>query len=72
MKKIELTENLMKRILENEVPETGVFISILIYWYIQTSSMTKRQFFKSLKNSLRDIDEIVKEKCGEKDGSLGA
>ena len=70
MKKIELTENLMKRILENEVPETGVFISILIYWYIQTSSMTKRQFFRSLKKSLRDIDKIVKEKCGEKDENL--
>jgi len=64
MKKIELTENLMKRILENEVPEVGVFISILIYQYIKTTTMTKKQFLKSLKNSLRDIEKIIKQ--GEK------
>lgn len=68
MKKIELNENLIKRILENEVPKTGVFISILIYWYIETSTMTKKQFFESLKNSLKDIEKIVKQ--GEKNENL--
>lgn len=68
MKKIELNEKLIQRILENEVPEIGVFISVLIYWYIETTTMTKKQFFESLKNSLRDIEKIAKE--GEKDGNL--
>lgn len=61
MKKAKLDVDLMKSILANEAQDTGIFISLLSFYYIQITNATKRQFFKSLKASINDIEEFIDE-----------
>lgn len=47
---------------EYNVQEIGVIISWISYEYINTCEITKKQYFESLKNSLKIIEKHMEEK----------
>ena len=50
-------EKLIKEIMDKDAQTAGIFISLLSYNYIQKYGISNKEFIKSLKNSLKIIEE---------------
>ncbi len=50
-------EKQIDKILNEGAVEAGIFISMLVDRYIKTYDITERQFNRSLKNSLKILNE---------------
>ena len=48
---------LIKEILNKDSKTAGIFISLLSYNYIKMHGISNKEFIKSLKNSLKIIEE---------------
>lgn len=56
---IPFTNELIQEIVAcNSAMETGVFISLICHEYIKQHNITEKQFFKSLKASLKKFKEV--------------
>lgn len=61
--RVKLNEKLIRRMIQsNNATDLGVFISVLSYEYIRTCNITKKQFFTSLRNSFKIIEEEANER----------
>lgn len=54
---IQKTEKLINKILKEDCTEVGIFISLLSYEYMKKYNITKTQFERSLKNSIKILKE---------------
>ena len=55
---VKKARKLIRKIInENEAPEIGIFISMLSYSFMQVCGIKQEDFIRSLKNSLKILEE---------------